>query len=289
MLRPQLDVLWGQIDVAAPDSTQITTALTKLTAKLQAQDFLPILIRTYRETSDSLRSSLDEILLAWLQENQYVDELASLIKQAGLPADDQEIAVSWLRSADVDVDQLLADRPNLFYKAYINKEMDDTPEAFLFVYCYTNHRRNRATGFMICTDSDELWSGAVSMAYFTPARSTEEIENEDLINFQQQFEVELVEIDAEEAKQEIYHALHQNIDQDISPPVDFLNERRAFFDIMSHLPDATDATALTFTEADFDKLGKLNKSAEDIMKIEKELAKMIKEKYKEERWGDDDE
>ena len=279
MLRPRLDKLWGQAGTADQSSDQIAADLTKLTTNIQPQDFLPILVRAYGEAPSSLRVRLDEALPRWLQEQQYMDPLSQMITRAVLQGKDQQIASTWLQQGGIDVEQLLQKRPSLFYSAYLSDQDEESTQALIWIFCYTNRRRNRVHGVSICTDSDMPWEGAASQVFLYPTRAPEDIHGDYIQFWEKELGEEIDEIDAEEAKQYIFHALHQNLGLDIRPSQELFDGRKMFMEMMAQLPDSDDPTALTLTEDDFDELAGLSRRAEVLMVEEKKMYEELEKNH----------
>jgi hypothetical protein len=268
LLRPKLDELLGA-QVSAPESHEVLLQqLDAAVEGLEADDFVPALLRSVRALGASAAGQLEGPLLEWLQARGGLEALARYAQRRGLESEQQQAALRWLEEAGVDTTGLQSVRGLRFDQAHA---YGDESQGSLAVFC--RDQRGHLGGVILLIDHNPPWEGAVKDVIALRPRADES-------RFRQFLEVArasgtpLLRKSEAEIKQEILEALEANRVEEIRLCRDLAASRELFLDCILPLQGTPETPP--FTAEDFDELCRTGTPTEELRAQERTVGRRVR-------------
>jgi len=275
-LRPRLDKLWGDKDLAHKDAATLNSEMVRITKNVDPRLVVGTMLRSYLAAPPEARTRLDEVLPTWLEEHDYLTLLEEMLADHEIEEDLREPALAWLEAQGIDTQAILGQIPNLFMKTfYFDDEsvLGEKSQASAGIFWYTTPRKRRARGMSFLLDYNPPWDGSVKdIALFPPQNPDKLIDY-----YLGVWDIKRPEeVSAEKFKTIILTALHCNREAEIRLPRDLIIAQELFIEHVLSLPDGADTP--DFTKADLEFLAKNGKTPEAIMHIEQTVGRRVRRK-----------
>lgn len=276
LLRVRLDRWLDQ--PVSQDQAQVLAALDETTAGISPRDYLPVLVRTVRESH--LSAAQTEWVAGWLNVKERIEEMTKLVEHDGfVDDDDRRMALSLLKRMQVDVTALEAVDRVLFFGAYLGQD-DMGSQGTLVVLWYADGRRNQVTGINFLIDYNPPWEGATKDVMVIPKMPPDEAVALYVDRFARELGLKLDKFNATEAKQTVMETLAHNEAEDIRLPKDLIPLKSDFVRRIIGLPNGPETSefAANFSAADFDRLAVEGRSPEELNQFERTVGRRVRMK-----------
>ncbi len=260
-LRPRVDGLLHDGQILHQEDDEILASLDAISRRVSAAEFLPILLLSYAQATDTQQERLVPLLPNWLAQQNHQDTLYRLIQAGNLTDLQQELALHWLETTGYDVAALRAElEQSMFYEAYM---YSDDMQGNLSIFFFSDRRRNRVQGFSFLLDFQPPWEGSIKDVSLYAKKNPQQAIDDFLALWEGYMsDIVMQKISDTEAKKAVITALQQNREQDIRLHSDFRPLRDLFIQQILTLPDEPDTPA--FSVEDLDYLLQHGKSSESI-------------------------
>ncbi|MDM8531089.1 hypothetical protein QUF63_07940 [Anaerolineales bacterium HSG25] len=275
MLRPRLDGLLGNEDLATRDDDWIKKDLDAVFKNIKPTQFLPALALAYNSAPQTVQHRLSEVIPSWLTEHDYHTTLVQIIQKNQIGMAERAQIKTWLEATGQDLStieaRIKAQTP--FYRAYVYED-EFGSQGMILILWHTNTRQTKLQGLSFLIDYNPPWEGAIKDGWKLPIGSFRDVKTKVLDFWRQKSGEELQSISGEEAKIKLFTCLNKNLSESIKLPKDLIAISDVFWKYVPCLPDTEKAPS--FTPQDFEFLSKHGESPEKINHFERNVGRRVR-------------
>lgn len=273
VLRPRFDGLFGNPDWVDVEPDTILADLNVTTRGIEANDYLPVLMKAFQAAPEAAQARLDDAMPTWLQETEQVETLHQLVTGFAFDSAENPVAMRWIEAAGGDVSTIDLSHDSMFYTAFLGKDNLGSQGLFhLFYYC-TRHR-DRVKGINLLLDFNPPWEGAAKDGFPYPQRRPQAAVRQFVTARPGSNIIDNEELDAAAAKKALIEIFSHNREEGIRLGKDIVAMRNLFEEQVMTLPDDPDTPP--FTMADFDELCQLETTTESLRMYEQTVGRRVR-------------
>lgn len=275
MLRPRLDGLFGNEDLAQRDDAWIGRDLDAVLRDLTPNDFLPTLLKAYHSAPPIIQERLTDVVPHWLAERDHTPTLINLFTQGRFDLDDQPLVEQWLQAQSIDLTTLKAElkKDISFCEAHLYED-EFGSQGNLIILWYIDSQQRKVHGFSFLIDYNPPWEGAIKNVIILPKGSLDVVKRKVVDAWQESLGVQMEKISGKAAKEKLLTCLQVNYQENIRLPKDLTAIRDMFWKYFPALPDIPEIP--DFTPKEFDYLSQNGQSPEHINHFERTVGRRIR-------------